>query len=89
MPLLFLWSEVERLMDVRGITDREDLARIAGIHSSNLFKLSKGRVKPSFKALGKLCVALDCQPGDLLRFVRDADEALARGIAQGLDDKED
>jgi DNA-binding Xre family transcriptional regulator len=50
-----------------------------------------GHVKPSFNALGKLCVALDCQPGDLLRYIKDeaADEALARAIAQGMDDKED
>ena len=91
MPLHFLWSEVERLMDVRGIDNREDLARLSNIHSTNLYKLQMGHVKPSFNALGKLCVALDCQPGDLLRYIKDeaADEALARAIAQGMDDKED
>jgi putative transcriptional regulator len=88
MPLHFLWSEVERLMDIRGITHRDTLAELTGIHRTNLYKISRGHIKPSFSALGKLCQALRCQPGDLLRFV-DADEALARTIAQGVDDKED
>ena len=89
MPIHFLWSEGERLMDIRGIAHRDKLAELTGIHRSNLHKISKGIVKPSLPALGKLCLALDCQPGDLLRFVKDGDEALARTIAQGMDDKED
>ena len=68
MPLNFLWNEVERLMDIRGIPNRDALAEKAGIHRTNLFKISKGTVKPSLPALGKLCFALQCQPGDLLRF---------------------
>ena len=73
MPIQFLWSEVERLMDIRGIGSREDLARLANIHSTNLHKISKGTVKPSLPALGKLCAALQCQPGYLLRFEPDED----------------
>jgi len=71
MPIQFRWSEVERLMDIRGIAHRDNLAEMTGIHRTNLHKISKGIVKPSLPALGKLCNALDCQPGDLLRFVRD------------------
>ena len=58
MPLHFLWSEVERLMEIRGVAHRDQLA-----------ELSKGMVKPSLPTLGKLCQALRCQPGDLLQFV--------------------
>ena len=76
MPIQFRWSEVERLMDIRGIAHRDNLAEMTGIHRTNLQKISKGIVKPSLPALGKLCNALDCQPGDLLRFVKDeTDEA--------------
>ena len=75
MPIQFLWSEVERLMDIRGIDNRDELAKIANIHRMNLYKISKNHVKPSLPALGKLCNALDCQPGDLLRFVRDETDA--------------
>jgi DNA-binding Xre family transcriptional regulator len=75
MPIQFRWSEVERLMDIRGIAHRDNLAEMTGIHRTNLHKISKGIVKPSLPALGKLCNALDCQPGDLLRFVRDETDA--------------
>ena len=74
MPIQFLWSEVERLMDIRGIGSREDLARLANIHSTNLHKISKGTVKPSLPALGRLCAALQCQPGDILRFQPDDEQ---------------
>ena len=73
MPLHFLWTEVERLMDIRGIPHRDALAEKAGIHRTNLHKISKGTVKPSFAALGKICAALQCQPGDLLKFEPDED----------------
>ena len=73
MPLIFLWDEVERLMDVRGIPHRDALAEKAGIHRTNLHKIIKATVKPSFAALGKICAALQCQPGDLLKFEPDED----------------
>ena len=74
MPIQFLWSEVERLMAIRGIPHRAALAEKAGIHRTNLHKISKGTVKPSLPALGKLCLALRCQPGDLLRFEFDEED---------------
>ena len=73
IPLHFLWSEVERLMEIRGIPHRDNLAELTGIHRTNLHKISKGANNPSFAAISKLCSALDCQPGDLLRFVKDKD----------------
>ena len=35
-------------MDIRGIPNRDALAEKAGIHRTNLCKISKGIVKPSF-----------------------------------------
>ena len=75
MPLHFVWSEVERLMDIRGIAHRDELAKLTGIHRINLFKISKGIVRPSLPSLGKLCQALRCQPGDLLQFVYEDEDA--------------
>ena len=75
MPLHFLWSEVERLMDIRGIAHRDELAKLTGIHRTNLHKISKGANNPSFAAISKLCQALRCQPGDLLQFVYEDDDA--------------
>ena len=75
MPLHFVWPEVERLMDIRGIAHRDELAKLTGIHRINLYKISKGIVRSSLPCLGKLCQALRCQPGDLLQFVyEDEDE---------------
>jgi putative transcriptional regulator len=61
------------------------LAEQIGITSANLSVLKNGRAKAvRFSTLEALCQALDCQPGDLLRWEPDeanqpaaADEASA------------
>ena len=61
------------------------LANQIGITSANLAVLKNGRAKAvRFSTLEALCQALDCQPGDLLRWEPDeanqptaADEARA------------
>ncbi len=45
----------------------KDLAAKVGITEANLSLLKSGKVKGvRFETLAKLCVALDCKPGDLL-----------------------
>jgi putative transcriptional regulator len=45
-----------------------DLAAAIGLSETNLSLLKSGRVKGiRFETLEKLCVALECQPGDLLQ----------------------
>ena len=45
------------------------LADRVGITPANLAVLKNGRAKAArFSTLDALCVALDCQPGDLLRW---------------------
>ena len=45
------------------------LADRVGITPANLTVLKNGRAKAvRFSTLDALCVALDCQPGDLLRW---------------------
>ncbi len=52
------------------------LADRVGITSANLAVLKNGRAKAvRFTTLAALCEALDCQPGDLLRW--ESDEAAA------------
>jgi putative transcriptional regulator len=47
-----------------------ELADRVGITPANLAVLKNGRAKAvRFATLAALCEALDCQPGDLLRFV--------------------
>jgi putative transcriptional regulator len=50
----------------------KDLAAQIGITEANLSLLRQGKVKGMrFDTLEAICRALDCQPGDLLKFVGD------------------
>ncbi len=62
------------------------LAERVGITPANLAVLKNGRAKAvRFSTLEALCEALDCQPGDLLRWEPDgqADGQAVTGGAQG------
>ena len=51
-----------------------ELADLVGITPANLAVLKNGRAKAvRFTTLAALCEALDCQPGDLLRWEPDQD----------------
>lgn len=50
----------------------KDLAAHIGITEANLSLLKSGKVKGiRFETLEAICDFLDCQPGDLLEYVRD------------------
>jgi putative transcriptional regulator len=56
-----------------------ELADRVGITPANLAVLKNGRAKAvRFTTLAALCEALDCQPGDLLRFEAAKDTADGR-----------
>ena len=47
----------------------KDLAQSVGITEQNLSLLKQGKVKGiRLATLEAICIALDCQPGDLLHF---------------------
>jgi putative transcriptional regulator len=49
-----------------------DLAEQVGITPQNLSKLKSGRARAvRFSTLDAICCALDCQPGDILRYSGD------------------
>lgn len=53
----------------------KDLAEQVGITQANLSLLKSGHVKGvRFSTLEAICEALQCQPGDLLRYVMAGDE---------------
>lgn len=60
-----------------------ELAERVGITPANLAVLKNGRAKAvRFATLAALCEALDCQPGDLLRWeAGDAEDAVRRPTA--------
>ena len=49
-----------------------DLAEYVGITEANVSLLKQGRVKGvRFETLERICEFLDCQPGDILKHVKD------------------
>lgn len=49
-----------------------ELADIIGITNANLSILKTGKAKAiRFSTLNAICQALDCQPGDILKFTDD------------------
>ncbi len=64
-------TRLDVMMAMRGIRGT-DLAERVGLTQANLSKLKTGRVKAiRFSTLQALCRELDCQPGDLLSYVKD------------------
>jgi putative transcriptional regulator len=60
---------LDRLLAERGLSLAELAARV-GISYANLSILKNNRARAvRFSTLTRLCEALDCQPGDLLRHV--------------------
>ena len=58
-------------MDQRGISSKE-LAKQIGITPANLSILKTGKARGiRFATLEKICQVLDCQPGDILQYVKD------------------
>lgn len=54
----------------------KELAEHIGMTEANLSLLKQGKVKGvRFETLEKICVFLDCQPGDLLAFVPESPKA--------------
>lgn len=66
MPIVV---DFEKLRADRGLTVAQ-LADQVGITQANMFVLKNNRAKAiRFSTLEALCAALDCQPGDILKFV--------------------
>lgn len=61
---------LDRVMADRKIS-LKDLAEQVGIANINLSKIKTGKVSAiRFSTLNAICEALDCQPGDILKYVK-------------------
>lgn len=59
------------VLDKRGMKSNE-LADIIGITTANLSILKTGKARAiRFSTLEAICEALDCQPADILEYVKD------------------
>jgi putative transcriptional regulator len=71
MPIIV---NLDVMLAKRKMRSRE-LAERIGITEQNVSLLKAGKVRGvRFDTLENICRALDCQPGDLLEFVRDEGE---------------
>ena len=65
---------LDRMMADRKISVNE-LAEKLDMFNVNVSNLKTGKMKGiRFETLNAICDVLDCQPGDLLEFVRDGEE---------------
>ena len=72
MPIIL---RLDRMMADRKISLNE-LSEKVGVANVNLSKLKNGRVSAiRFSTLEAICDVLDCQPGDILEFVREEKES--------------
>ena len=61
---------VKKIAKDRGVRTAYQLQKRAGLSPSNASRLYNDNVKQiSLDTLGRLCKALDCEPGDLFRVV--------------------
>ena len=75
MREVFLGEYMKQRRLELGLT-QEELADRVGITPANLSILKNGRARAvRFSTLEELCRILDCQPGDLLEYVPEKEEA--------------
>ena len=59
----------------RNKTTQKELIKKMNYTSSNLSRLNCGKTKQiSFEVLDELCRELNCQPGDILRYIPDKND---------------
>ena len=64
--------KVFEMMAKRGIRTRKNLANKMEITESNVGRIVNGEIKAiRLDTLEKLCLALNCQPGDLFEYIPD------------------
>ena len=63
---------LDRVMADRKMSLNE-LSELVGVSNVNLSKLKTGKVSAIlFSTLNAICKALNCQPGDILEYIEDA-----------------
>lgn len=64
---------LDRILEERKMKSNE-LAEAIGITNANLSILKTGKAKAvRFSTLEAICEALDCQPGDILEYMKEKD----------------
>lgn len=65
---------LDQVLARRGVTGKE-VARQVGLSETQLSLFRSGKVRGiRFSTLARLCLVLDCQPGELLAYSPDPDD---------------
>lgn len=73
---------LDRMLAERKVSSKEFAERI-GISAVNLSRIKTGKISAvRFSTLEAMCRALDCQPGDLLEYIPDAEVVDYIGLAE-------
>lgn len=65
---------LDKVLARRGVTGKE-VARDVGLSETQLSLFRSGKVRGiRFSTLARLCLVLDCQPGELLAYSPDPDD---------------
>lgn len=65
---------LDKILKEKGMTSTE-LCKKVGITNANLSILKTGKARAvRFSTLESICNILNCQPGEILEYVRDKDE---------------
>ncbi|MCO5384427.1 MAG: helix-turn-helix transcriptional regulator [Desulfitobacterium hafniense] len=65
---MFTFNPLWKLLIDKGM-NREDLREALNLSPSTMAKMTKGQYV-SLEVLHRICVYLDCQPGDLIAYVK-------------------
>ena len=68
MPVKIDWSKIEWLMEKRNISGLDELAGLVGMHRGSLYRIAQGNSLPNMNNLGRLCLHLGAQPGEILSY---------------------
>jgi len=80
MPIIVRLDVMLALRKMRA----KDLAAAIGITEANLSLLRTGKVKGvRFETLARICVALECKPGDILDFAEGPEDAGGSAAGDG------
>lgn len=61
--------QLDEIMEDRGVS-LQKLSHCVGITNVNLSRIKTGKVRSMrFSTLEKICETLECQPGDILKYV--------------------
>ena len=71
VPIRIKNEEIAKLMVIQNLRSRTAFAQRAEILPQHLSKVLNGQVEPTLRTISRFCMALDCQPGDILEYLPD------------------